>query len=483
MWLLFFFGYRCRSWSTRLRLDAEHVRRPNPPIMSFRLYLLFLAFNFLRPIEMFAPDLAFLRIMVILSALTLVFSYREAKTTGLFSAEPQHTRLAKWFVALLIMSRLSVGWVSGAMAVPGEISVSIFFLYTTFANVTSIERLKATCKTFAYCLVALSILGIYSWYTGFMVEQLVLRQNVLFDDVSTDPIENLIPAQETNPKFLWRLHSLGLLADPNDFSQALVVALPMLFGLRVPGQRIGNLVKVYLPIAICMYAINLTHSRGALLGVASLMFFGVRAYLGTTRTTVMMVLGALAATALNVTGGRAYTANEESAGGRIDAWSEGLRMLAGHPLFGVGLGRFTEYHIYTAHNSFVLCFAESGFIGYFVWLGLIVLSYKGLAYVIDQGAPGSLERQWATLLRSSLIGFLTCAFFLSKAFDPLLYLVLAFAIVTYSLSRKTQGGGSPTWAAPTEILWRKTAFQLEIFSVVAIYMIVVLKTATLGKSI
>lgn len=450
--------------------------------MSFRLYLLFIALNFTRPIEMFAPELAYLRIMVVLSVLTIVSSVIAYAQSGKIAAQSVHLKLVFGMLLAWTLSRVAQGWLEPALNTFSDYSLSIFIVLTTFVNVNTVERLKATCKTFAYCMVFLSALGVYSFHTGYMAEKLVLRQFVS-DEGSGEAVANVIPADEVSPMFLWRLHSLGMLKDPNDFGQALVVALPMVFGMRVQRRWARNAMLVYLPMMVIVYAVSLTHSRGTLLGVASLLFFGVRSYLGTMRTALLLGGGGLAAMALNVTGGRGYSANEESAGGRVDAWSEGIRMLAHHPLFGVGAGNFTEHHNYTAHNSFVLAFAEVGFVGYFVWLGFLVIAYKGLARVIQHAAPGSLEAQWAVLLRSSLLGFLTCAFFLSKAYDPLLYLLLGCCAALYSVSAKSVEGGVGGIAGFGRVPWRGTTLWIEFGSIFLIYLIVIVKTATVGKSI
>ena len=59
---------------------------------------------------------------------------------------------------------------------------------------------------------------------------------------------------------------------------------------------------------------------------------------------------------------------DESNAGRLDAWSAGLGMFRQQPFFGVGYNMFTDHNEITAHNSFVLCFAELGLFGYFIWL-------------------------------------------------------------------------------------------------------------------
>src|SRR5258705_278562 len=68
---------------------------------------------------------------------------------------------------------------------------------------------------------------------------------------------------------------------------------------------------------------------------------------------------------------------EQSAQGRIAAWSEGLQMFKRNPVIGVGYGMFTNSYPLTAHNSFVLSFAETGLIGAYFWVGLLYVSLLG----------------------------------------------------------------------------------------------------------
>jgi O-antigen ligase len=107
-------------------------------------------------------------------------------------------------------------------------------------------------------------------------------------------------------------------------------------------------------------------------------------------------------------------------------------MLRRQPLFGVGYNSFTDHHDLTAHNSFVLCFAELGLIGYFTWLALIVTAFRDVNQVAALPGKGAevVSRFYAAMLRSSLLGFLTCAFFLSRTYTPPLFLLLALCIVT-----------------------------------------------------
>ena len=106
-------------------------------------------------------------------------------------------------------------------------------------------------------------------------------------------------------------------------------------------------------------------------------------------------------------------------------------MLKSNPLFGVGFEMFTDQRVQTAHNSYILAAAELGFFGLFFWVGLIWSSFKGLL-IIQKGpwASGSLGDSltvYALGLQSALVGFCAAAFFLSRTYVILPYLLFALS--------------------------------------------------------
>ena len=450
--------------------------------MGFALFLFFLALTYLRPIEAFAPELVVYRPMLVLllatfaAALIRTMSTRESAATG------QHVRLLLGFSLVLAISIAATGWAGGAIYALVDFAPSMLMFFSTVMLVTSPQRLKATCAVIIASMAVLSIAGALAYHTGYMADKLVIWQLAGDDEGATETEPDVIPANDTSGERLWRVRSLGFLSDPNDFGQALVVALAMLPLFRRPRAAMRNLFVIGVPASLLLYAIYLTHSRGALLGLGSLMFFTIQRMLGTMRTGIMMAVMALGAMALNFTGGRGYSANEESAGGRVDAWSEGLQMLMYRPIFGVGYHRFTEHHNYTAHNSFVLCFAETGLVGYFLWLGLILLVFKQLTRAIALSEPGSEGQRWAAALRTAMLGFFTCAFFLSRAYEPGLFILLGIAVsAAYCARVSVPADRLAQLDAP--ITWRKPAFIAMVLSIVVIYFIVTIKNATVGRSI
>ena len=194
-----------------------------------------------------------------------------------------------------------------------------------------------------------------------------------------------------------------------------MITLPFL-GLAWERRRTArNTLLVVLPAALLIYGVYLTRSRGGLLGVLAVALAAMIGRMGRTRAIVLTALLAVMLIGLNFTGGRGMT-NDDSAQGRVDAWSEGLQMFRESPLLGVGLHNFSEHNYLTAHNSFVLCFAELGITGYFFWMALLVGAFRQLR-AVRKSADSDLNpdlRDYARACEIAFIGFLASAFFLSR---------------------------------------------------------------------
>lgn len=460
--------------------------------MSFQLYLAFLVMTFLRPIELLAPDLAVYRPMLILSILLFIVSVVSASSSKKMAATKQHFSILIWFFIVVGVSVTMHEGVGRGIATMVEFGPTPMLFVTSVLNLTSIERLRKAGRVLVICIVIQALMGINAYYTGFMVDLLFYREGLSAPlDGSAMPggganpmggIASDIPAFDQSGGHLWRMRSFGFLSDPNDFAQMLVATLPLLVVFYRQRAFFRNLFAVGIPAAAMVFSIYLTHSRGALLGLASLTFFGVKRKLGTVTTSLLVVVAMMGAMAADFTGGRAYTANEESAGGRVDAWSEGMVMLRSSPIWGVGYNRFQEHHTHTAHNSFVLCFAELGVWGYFLWLGMIVLVFKQLNMSIEATPASAEEHRWALALRTAMVGFFTCAMFLSRAYHPPLYILMSLGIgAWYCTKQIVTGPAAVPFAQPVK--WKGTAAWITVLSIIFFWAIVVVKTATTGKSV
>jgi hypothetical protein len=285
--------------------------------------------------------------------------------------------------------------------------------------------------------VAGSVAG---YHFGFLGHRLLVFQSTIRGDDEDMVTEDEQEAGTEEPGSddtiedpLIRIRGLGMLSDPNDLAQAIVMVLPLVCLAWTSGSRLRNLVVAILPASFFLYAIYLTHSRGALIGLIAVIFVGLRKSLGAIRTLALVGLLVAFAIVTNLAGGRAYSVTESSAGDRLELWGIGLSMFRTHPWFGIGYGKFIEnsgeYGL-TAHNSFVLCLAELGLMGTFFWLALIVTAGRDLFLTESSSVvEGSEETQrLLTVLEASLFGFLACALFLSRTYSPHLFLLLGLCI-------------------------------------------------------
>ncbi|MDE2027578.1 MAG: O-antigen ligase family protein, partial [Candidatus Omnitrophica bacterium] len=260
------------------------------------------------------------------------------------------------------------------------------------------------------------------WFIVLLVSSLVLQGIYQFQHGygwAGQPI--IIEGLKKTPRITW----VSIFNDPNDLALTFAVAsgivLAFIFG------RVNFLQRIFAValLGYLFYGIYLTNSRGGLLALMATVFFYAvirtrKFFLG----GVIGVLGAIAVFAFGPSREALLSAQEASANGRLQMWYQGVLMLKSNPLFGVGYGMFTNEEPLTAHNSYVLAFSELGFVGFFLWMALIYSSFKSLALVLNHDER---LKTYALGLQSGLVGFCAAAFFLSRTYVILPYLIFALA--------------------------------------------------------
>ncbi len=249
------------------------------------------------------------------------------------------------------------------------------------------------------------------------------------------------------PPFNGRPYYVGIFNDPNDLGQLFVVALTFALSLlAVTPKRILRL-SLWASVIYMFYGIVLTDSRGALLAALAVVALeGWRRYgriaVGIAATVALP--GLFAVTRLNQ-----LSASEQSANDRIQAWYEGIQMLRSHPLFGVGMGNFTNFNLLTAHNFIVLPMAELGYFGFVLWFGFIWYSVRMLWWVgygphskaalLFQDPTESAQAREILAARSlilTFIGFGISAFFLSQSYKAPLFLLCGMAVARFNVASR-----------------------------------------------
>lgn len=461
---------------------APFPRRRASFAMSFAAFILYVVLTFLRPVELFAPGLAAFRPMLLLWGFAFLLAVAQAVGTRRCAARPQHFLVMGLLVLAIACSALVRDGFGAAVGAVGQFSPSIMLMVLALLNVTTLRRLQITCGAISACILVLALAGIAAFHRGFMVDELVLMQSTYQEGEPVD-LEFLgAPADDDSGMYMWRVRSVGFLNDPNDFGQAMVMVLPLLWGLVQRGQWLRNLVLFVAPAGVLLYTIFLTHSRGAIVGLGAMLLLGLRKAIGTVRTAMLMGVVLMAVVVSSFGGGRGFSSQEESASDRIDAWWAGLSLLKSYPVFGAGYGNFTDHHHLTAHNSFVLCFAELGTFGFFAWLGLIVIAYQGLAQSMQVGTGTSshqAEARMAELLRAALVGFLACAWFLSRTYQPGMYLLLALCVSSWYCMRSALASEQPPRQFEMKP-WARTTVLAMVASIAVTYVFVTLHSLGIG---
>jgi O-antigen ligase len=381
------------------------------PFVGLINYFLFL---YVRPHE-YVTALTGIPVMLLIGAATLVIMLVHMvvkKHASEFARAPQNW-IVLWFLAVITASQLQFMFVRGALTATQDF-VSVVLLYFLVANLVNSEsKLKFVFVFIVAVTITLAVQGIFQYFTG-----------------------TGLGGQEM---YRGRIQAIGIFEDPNDLAMALVIVLPFLFFVMTeygsPGARLVSAVA----IAVLLVALFLTDSRGGMVSFAMLSFllfarrFGWLAgiALGVVLVGVMFVASARMAE---------ISTEEGSIYGRIEAWAVALDLFEQHPALGVGAGNYTEHHFRTAHNSFLLCAAELGFIGYFPWIMLLYISIKNLGFIAKEAVSRDMGNVvlYVESARYALIAYATSGFFLSRTYSELLFILLGLATaITHMFVKKT----------------------------------------------
>jgi hypothetical protein len=357
--------------------------------MSYVLFLLVNAVLFLRPAEIF-PEVRGISFYEYLILACLVFALPEVLRT-LFGQPVEAQPITLCVLGVLV----------------GVVMSQVATLNFAEAGRTGVYFLKVV----VYYILLISILntpqrlrGFMRWIVCFCVVLTTMTILQYYEVISLQALKPLTDVDSNSfgeSYFIKRLQGTGIFQDPNEFCLMQAVAIPLaLFLLTDPRAGAGRMLWLG-PIALFMYAIQLTHSRGGFLAfVAGL---GVTAWcrLGTQRTMTLALLGLPVLFVLFAGRQTDFSASRGTGQTRVQIWSDYLQDFRDQPLFGKGMDlddmtegktekAYSEEKKRVAHNSYLHAFTELGFFGGIFFLGGIffaVLSlyriHTGGSYILD----------------------------------------------------------------------------------------------------
>jgi putative inorganic carbon (HCO3(-)) transporter len=267
--------------------------------------------------------------------------------------------------------------------------------------------------------------------------------------------------------------------DPNDIAFVLVMIMPLLLYLFSTSSVWLKPVVIGL-VLISMYGIVQTQSRGGFLALVVVGLLIV--WRSTLSRQQKLVIGLGAALVFGVLAGTAFwdristiwdpqTEYDRTAGGRTEVWKTGLTLMLTRP-WGVGIDGFVTAEGLThggkgkwsaPHNTFLQIGADLGIAGLIVFVLMLKHTFMELRGIQQAARPPTNKRvvrrhgvpsareplpsgqpaprpdakalvELAASLQISLVGFAVGGFFLSQAYGPLPYLVVALSLVNARLA-------------------------------------------------
>lgn len=237
----------------------------------------------------------------------------------------------------------------------------------------------------------------------------------------------------------------------NEIGLALIMTVPLMRYLQLQAKRQWAKMAWYGAMGLTVIAILGTQSRGALVGLATMLLFLV---LKSRKKMLLLVLTALIIPLALVVmpdtwKERMHTIEsyevDKSVQGRFRAWQYAYDTALDNPLG----GGFEAFRGRTdAHSIYFEVLGEHGFVGLGLFLLLALMAWRSGSWVI-RSARGDGELNWvrdlASMLQVSMIGYASAGAFLGLAYFDLYYhlialMVLCKVIVTRYVKEKADMG-------------------------------------------
>ena len=241
---------------------------------------------------------------------------------------------------------------------------------------------------------------------------------------------------EGDPVVFFRMRGFGVFSDPNDIAILIVAsAILLLYFMSEPETR------GYWPLwlgmmAVLMYGLWLTQSRGGLLAAgAAFLVWLYMSYGRQVATIIGLMCGLMAPIGLS----RGLSLSSGTGQDRIQLWAEGIDRLKGRPLFlGIGEGQYAEVTSsqLVAHNSYVHAFVELGLFGGILFTGLVFFSFFGF-YRLRSIKHEIRDRTVYSLLPivpAVVTGWAVGMGSLSRCYTPATYLIFGIAAAYLNLA-------------------------------------------------
>jgi putative inorganic carbon (HCO3(-)) transporter len=275
--------------------------------------------------------------------------------------------------------------------------------------------------------------------------------------------------------------SLSFWGDNNTVGLTLSMALPLLLYLSREESHPWRKRMLRILFGASIISIIFTYSRGAFLALVTLLAILIWRSPWRLRFAVVAVIGAILFAALapeqlirrfdSIRAQESAETRDDSARGRIEAWTTSWNIATAHPFAGEGFRALWNDAIWNTyfgynylavrdtHSVYFEVLSEHGFVGFGLYVSVLVATLLALAEVRRRwrGHPehGYLS-YYAEMTQLSLYPFLVAGTFLSFAYFDLLFLLVGTSSVLQALSRQAEQAAAAAPPRPPALAVRAT---------------------------
>ena len=409
-----------------------------------------------------------------------------------------------WFVEVLILYSRFFDLALPGLRIPAVVFVLLLITFLgsgeVFGGIFSpIGRVVLSLVGWVTITLAFSI-----WKSGSVQPYEALLNSLLFFAVASGlgyalknvkltmyamAVSGLMAALES---FIWgsdyygrQILIRGNYHDPNEYALILMMGLPFWWFMSASAKsNVGKFVAIACTIPI-LYVFTRTGSRGAMIGLAVILLM-VFAKASVPRkvlmagATIVALFGVLTVLpdyikaryltyfspdSSGVDTSRRAGRNEidqlkadvDSAEGRKQLLIKSIDLTLRNPIVGVGPGNFPvavfddakrngeSYAWLVTHNAYTQISSETGFPGFFLFVTMVVMSFRNVAKVlkstkVDGELPDPDIYTTAKYLQLTISGVFTSVFFLSFAYYPLVYILAGLTVAAAARPASTCAG-------------------------------------------
>jgi O-antigen ligase len=255
----------------------------------------------------------------------------------------------------------------------------------------------------------------------------------------------------------------GILQNPNDLAINIAINFPLCIAFFFAAKRGARKLFWGSSLVFMAYAVVATYSRSGLLAMVVTVIiciweFGIRG----KRTTVLVSAALAGVVALGVVmatphylvrveslflGNIEGSGDRNSLAARKELLKQSLTIMTHHPLFGIGPGNFPSYTEtwLVVHNTYAELGAETGVLGVFLFVLMLVLSLRKIRRVRKLPGYESSEdiRLWTSALWAAMAAYIAGSAFASTEYNLFPYFMVGYICAVYQIAKVSEGVRDP----------------------------------------